>query len=207
MKQLGRQNKFFAPRILVAFWSIVFAAASFGQATWVKDASEGKMPAGAVAGKINGKPVVFAVGRISKSGYITLGSPNAEFDHYTVWLKDADMPQDSKFSALITVTVRKGQLPDGKSFRANYAPPPDKRAGLTGEGYWIPELYTVQMTSRRGTEFMSGTDIVSSSASQEFTGRVEFDSRKNGKLTSRLFICYNDEQKSCFAGTIELSIE
>ena len=138
---------------------------------------------------------------------MSFGTPDTQFDHYTIALSDSDIVFDSRFSARITIVVRKGELPDAKTFRANFATPPEKRSGLRGEGYWTPDLYSVHMSSTRGKEFHSGQEIVRSQAKQNFTGRVELDRRKGKTLAARLFICYNDEQKSCLAGKINLSVE
>ena len=134
-----------------------------------------------------------------------------EFPHYTLYLSDPENAYYSKFSAQIIVTVRKGELPDGRVFRSNLAPR-ETRAGLRGEGYWIPELYSVDMSSRRGEEFTSGTEIVSLEggpdlSKQGFTGRVEIDRRKDGKITAHLYICYNDKKNSWIAGSVDLDVE
>lgn len=191
---------------------LIFFVAAIGvsaQAEWLKDASEAKIPAGSLKGQINGKPVTFAHGRLRKSGAMKLGE--LEFRHYTLYLNDAENAYYSKFSAQIIVTVRKGELPDGRVFRSNLAPR-ETRAGLRGEGYWIPELYSVDMSSRRGEEFTSGTEIVSLEggpdlSKQGFTGRVEIDRRKDGKITARLYICYNDKKNSWIAGSVDLDVE
>ena len=175
-----------------------------GQAVWLKDASEAKIPAGAVKGQLNGKPVTFTNGRLSISGNMTLG--DLQFPHYILYLQDGENAFYSKFSAQITVVVRKGERPDGKTFRSNLAPR-ETRAGLRGDGYWIPELYSVMLTIRRGEEFGSGSNIVTTDSDQQFTGRVEFENRKGDKLTAHLYISYNDDLKSWFAGTIDVSIE
>ena len=179
------------------------------QTEWLKDASGAKIPAGPIKGVINGKSATLTKGRLSKSGGMKIGSE--EFPHYTLSLSDAESGYDSRFSTLVTIVVRKGELPDGKTFRADLAPP-ETRAGLRGDGYWIPELYSVFMSSRGGEEFGTGTDIVSAKeegfqATQDFTGRVEIDRRKGGKITARLYICYNDTKKSWIAGTIDLEVE
>lgn len=190
---------------------IVFIAAIgvSAQAEWLKDASDAKIPAGSVKGEINGKPVTFTHGRLRKSGGMKLGE--LEFPHYTLYLSDAENALSSKFSAQVIVTVRKGEVPDAKVFRSNLAPR-ETRAGLRGEGYWIPELYSVYMSSRRGEEFGSGDDIVSAEgkedlSKQDFTGRVEIDRRKADKITARVYICYNDKKKSWIAGSVDLDIE
>lgn len=191
---------------------VIFFVAAIGvsaQAEWLKDASDAKIPAGSAKGEINGKPVTFTHGRLRKSGGMKLG--DLEFPQYTLYLSDAENAFSSKFLAQIIVTVRNGELPDGKVFRSNLAPR-ETRAGLRGEGYWIPELYSVYMSSRRGEEFASGSDIVSAEgkadlSKQDFTGRVEIDRRNDGKITARLYICYNDKKNSWIAGRVDLDIE
>lgn len=190
---------------MLAVLIVVGANAASGQAEWLKDAGGVAIPNGPVGGKINGKAVSFIRGRIEKSGGISLG--DAPFEHFTIRLADAEKLVDSKFSALIMITVRKSELPDAKTYRRNMAPSPEKRAGLRGENYWVPEIYSVMMTSRRGTDLGSGTDMVSADGPDQFTGRVELDSRKNGKLAARIYVCYNDVQKSCIAGKIDLSVD
>lgn len=193
-------------QLVVIFFAAIGVSA---QTEWLKDASDAKIPFGAVKGQINGKPASFTHGRLRKSGGMKFG--DLEFPHYTLYLSDAENAYSSKFSAQITVTVRKGELPDGKVFRSNLAPR-ETRAGLRGEGYWIPELYSVYMSSRRGEEFASGDDIVSAKgepdfSKQDFTGRVEIDRRKDGKITARVYICYNDKKNSWIAGRVDLDVE
>ncbi len=182
---------------------------SLGQTQWLEDASGAKIPTGPIKGEINGRPATFTKGRISRSGGMSLGE--SEFPHYTLYLSDTENALSSRFSAHIVVAVRSGESPDGRVFRSDLAPR-ETRAGLRGDGYWIPELYSVFMTSRRGEEFESGTAIVVADGKkdlleQDFTGRVEIDRRKGARAAARLYICYNDKKKSWIAGSVDLEIE
>lgn len=185
---------------------LAFTTVAFAQVQWVKDASKETIPSGPITGQINGLSVSFATGRIGKSGGMALRSPDAAFDHITVDLQDAETAFASKFSMQITLTVRKGELPDGKTFRRVLASLPDEQANLKGPGYSVPELYSLRMESRRGKEPGSGFDILSSGVYQPFTGRIELDNRKGDRLVARLYVCFNDKLKSCVAGSAELSV-
>lgn len=206
-------NAPYRPSVIAGVISILLLAvgtfAVRGQVGWVQDASGAKILDGPVNGRINGKPVTFTSGKLRKTG--NMGFGDVKLLHYTLQLREVEDFIHSKFDADVTVTVRAGELPDGKVFRADLAPR-ETRAGLRGEGYWVPELYSVRMTSRTGEEFGSGTDFVTADGTEElqkqdFTGRVEIERRKSGKVWARLYICYNDKLKSWIAGNIELEID
>ncbi len=188
------------------------ASVASSQIGWLKDASNAKIPASSVTGQIDGKPVTaLKFGELDKAGAIELGSPDLAFDHYKIALRDAESVFGSKVFADLTVTVRRGEFPDGKTFRQILAPHAEQ-PGPRGPGYWVPEFLSLGMRTRARSqreqkfgEFEKETWITSS-IYLAFTGRVEFDKRKGHEITARLYVCFDDKPKSCLAGTAELSI-
>ena len=198
------------------FFGLITLAAVTGvsaQTEWLKDASTAKMPAGPVSGQIAGKMVTaLGYGSLHRTGNLDLGSPDLVFEHYKISLQDAEMFYDAKTFADMTVTVRRGEQPDGKTFRSTPAPW-SEQPGMRGEGYFVPEFLSVSMRTRAKSqrEQYAGNESakdmwLSSGIELPFTGRVEFDKRKGDKMNARLYICFNDPSKSCLAGTVELEI-
>jgi len=196
--------------LILIYLASVSVASS--QIEWLKDASSAKIPASSVTGQIDGKPVTaLKFGELNKAGYLKLGSSDTSFDHYKIDLRDAESGFDSKVFADLTVTVRRGEILDGKTFRRILAPYTEQ-PGPRGPGYWVPEFLSLGMRTRTRSqreqkfgEFEKETWITSSTY-PAFTGRVEFDKRKGDAITARLYVCFDDKAKSCLAGTAELSI-
>ena len=178
----------------------------------LKDASNAKIPVDPVSGQINGKAVTaLQYGYLATSGGLELGSSDLAFDHYKISLQDAEMFFNAKAFADITVTVRRGELPDGKTFRRTPGPLAEQ-PGMRGEKYFVPEFLSLSMRSRTKSQRdqTSGEferDIwLSNSIELSFTGRVEFDKRKGDRIKARAYVCFNDKLISCLAGTVELVI-
>jgi hypothetical protein len=183
-----------------------------GQVEWLKDASGAKISTGSVTGQVDGKTVAtLKFGHLDTAGGLELGSPDRSFVHYKISLQDAEMFFDAKAFAYITVTVRKGELPDGKTFRRTPAHW-QEQPGIRGDGHWVPEFLSLSMESRKMSmreqktgEFGLGS-VLSDSIERPFTGRVEFEKRKGDKITVHLYVCFDDKSKSCLAGTAEIEI-
>ena len=199
-------------KILVLSLFAVGAGGVFGQVEWIRDASAATIPAGPVSGQVDGKTVsALKFGHLDTAGGLELGSPDRQFVHYKISLQDAEMFFDGKIFANVTVTVRKGELPYGKTFRRTLAPFLEQ-PGIRGDGYWVPEFLSLSMQVRKTSmreqkpgELGMGT-ILSSNFELPFTGRVEFEKRKGDKIPVHLYVCFDDKSKSCLAGTAEIDI-
>jgi hypothetical protein len=196
--------------------AIVLLAATAGhtaaQVEWFKDASAAQIPAGTVTGQIDGKAInALKFGHLDTAGGLMLGAPEMEFVHYKISLRDAEMFFDAKAFAYVTVTVRKGELPDGKTFRS-IDTSWQEQPGIRGDGYWVPEFLSLGIETRKMSmqEQKAGESShearLTSGVELRFTGRVEFDKRKADKIGVRLYLCFADRAKSCLAGTAELEI-
>ena len=201
----GTRSKFLGVFGFVLLLCIFSGVKVSAQVEWLKDASTATIPDGPVTGQINGKPAVLKFGWVKKSGYVELGSPDAAFDHFTVVLRDSDDFIDAVFSVDMTLTVRRDERLDGKTFRAIPTSSVADKPSIRGVGYSIPEFYSLSMESRRGKEFTSGTDVILQSGSL-FSGRVEIGNRKDEKIPVRLYVCFADELRSCVAGTIQVEL-
>ncbi len=206
------ERKLGISRICVLMLFAVGATCAVGQIEWLRDASNAKIPDGSVTGQIGGRTVApLKFGHLDTAGGLDFGSPDLSFVHYKIGLQDAEEFYNAKAFAYIMVTVRKGELPDGKAFRsinANWKDQP----GIRGEGYWVPEFLSLTFESRKVSmheqkpgEFGQDTRL-SSGVELPFTGRLEFDKRKGNKITARLYVCFDDKAKSCLAGTVEIDI-
>lgn len=181
------------------------------QVEWMKDASTGAIPTGAVTGQINGKRATLAFGSLRKTGGIEFGSPDLLFDHYTVRLRDTDNFITSTFSLELTLTVRRGEIVDGRTFRRISSSRLEDQPGPKGNGVTaLAEFYALTMKSRREAKpgqdpFFAGED--SSGSLDPFTGRVEFQKRKGDLIGLRLFVCFENRATGCLAGAAEVSIQ
>ena len=191
--------------VLILFLCGFSAERVRSQVEWLKDASSATIPDGPVTGRINGKTAVLKLGWLTKSGHIEFGSPDAAFDHYTISLRDSDNFIESIFSVDLTVTVRRGERPDGKIFRAIQTASVADKPSIRGPGYSVPEFYSLRMESRRGKDLGSGIDLISEPGSL-FSGRVEMGKRAGEKITTRIYVCFDDKLKSCVAGTAQVEV-
>jgi hypothetical protein len=198
--------------LLGAVAVFAFADGAAAQVAWLKDASNARVPAGFVAGQIDGKAVSeLKFGHLSKSGTVDFGAPDRSFVQYTLHLQDAEQFFEAKAFAELTVTVRKGQIPDGKTFLRTSADWKEQ-PGPRGEGYWVPEFHFLSMTAKKSSmreqgQVSTGQDArLASGADSPFTGLIAFDRRKGQMITARLYVCFADIAKSCLAGTAEVEI-
>ncbi len=174
------------------------------QVQWVQDASTATIPGQPVSGQVKGSAFVAKFGRLQKSGGITLGD---SFDHYTITLQDAESGFESNFSIELVLTVPTGTLPDGKTFRripsrslADQPGPGRKDRGVLA----LAEFYSLTMRYR--TSPPGAMAWISSGAERGFAGRLELGKRKGDQLDARVYVCFDDPDKSCAAGTAVLSI-
>ena len=204
----GRKLSF---QVLVLFLFTVGAGGVSAQVEWAKDASGAKIPAGPVSGQVDGKTIApLKFGHLDTAGKVGLGSPDLSFVHYKISLQDAEMFYDAKVFADVTVTVRKGELPDGKTFRRTSASW-EEQPSIRGEGYRLPEFHSLDMKTRKMSmreqkPSESSHDAWLTNSAFTSTGRVEFDKRKADKITVRLYVCFDDPAKSCLAGAAEIQI-
>lgn len=180
------------------------AAAGSAQVVWLADASNAKIDSKAVTGQVKGKPFTLRFGRLAKTGGITLGDA---FDHYTVTLQDADTGYHSNYSVDLTLTVPRGTLPDSKTFRripsANLAdqPGPGKKERGT---LALAEFYSFSIRYRPAPGQVM--NWISPGPDRLFTGKLELDKRKGDRIGARLYVCFDDPDNSCAAGTAQLEI-
>ncbi len=202
----NRKHALLIPFVLIA------AIGMSAQVERLKDASNAKIPTGSVTGQIDGKTVAaLQYGHLGTAGGLELGSPDLVFDHYKISLQDAEMFFDAKAFADITVTVRRGEQPDGKTFRRTPGPQVEQ-PGMRGEKYFVPEFLSLSMRSRTKSQREQKVGAferetwLSNSIELSFTGRVEFDKRKGDRINARVYVCFADKSISCLAGTVELEI-
>ena len=200
----GRHYMTSSPALLF-FILLALAESGSGQSKWLEDASAATIPHSKVTGLINGKAFTAKTGSVSKSGYINFGTPEFSYDHYTLKLQDGNSGFDSKFSVSLTLTVRKGERIDGKSFRRLAKDALDDQQPGPGHGtVRVNEMYSLSMQSRNARDLF---ESISDSPSLLFSGRAAFGESRNGKITASLYVCFHDKLKSCVAGTAEVSIE
>lgn len=184
---------------------VVFATMASSQVKWLADASTAKIPDGNASGTVNGSTFSYSYGTLDKTGSISLGSDEFSFEHFTIHLRDAEKFWTAKFSIDVTVTVPKGALPDGKTFRKLAKDSLDEsQPSLGGKGARVPEFLSLRM--KGPAEFPTIGNIVSSSTEMLFSGIVTFGTRRDGRVPVGLYVCFRDERKSCVAGRVELEI-
>jgi hypothetical protein len=194
-------------RRLLPFLFLLAAASvsTYGQIAWLADASGATVPSQAVSGSVEGKAFTAKFGNLQKSGGIGFG--DSAFDHYTIYLQDAENGYLSSVFIELTVTVPKGALPDGKTFRRIRSASLEDQPGPGRKDLGVlalAEFYSLTIRYRKSP----GGSIawVSSGADRNFTGRLELDKRKADKLNTRFYVCFDDPAKSCAAGTAEISV-
>lgn len=196
--------------LLLVLTLLVSAVCASAQTEWLKDASGGKIPDAAVVGRINGKPAKLNSGDIHKTGGLEMGSPDLAFDHYTISLRDGRNSIDSAFGVQVVLTVRRGELPYEKIFRRIFASELALQPGPKGNGVSaLAEFYSLSFQSRPDPapgqdKIMAGMDM--SPSRQPFTGRVEIGKLKGRFVPVGLYVCMDDEPKSCVAGRVDIEV-
>jgi hypothetical protein len=184
----------------------VLASVAHSQVRWLEDASSATIGSTPVSGQVKGKSFTAKFGNIRKTGGISFGEDSA-FDHYTITLQDAETGFDSAFGIDMILTVRKGDQPYGRTFRrirsaslADQPGPGDKTKGILA----LAEFYSLTISYRSAPQ--GPIAWVSSGADRNFTGRLELTKRTGDTTVARLYVCFDDPDKSCAAGSVELSV-
>jgi hypothetical protein len=151
---------------------------------------------------INGSPFSFKFGNLDKTGHISSGE--VIYEHFTIKLRDAEKFWLAKFSVDVTVTVKKGEFPDGKTFRKLPKDSLDVSQPSLGDKWFrVPEFLSMRM---EGPADFPSIGKPLSSPGEMFSGVVTFGTRKDGRIPVGLYVCFHDEQKSCVAGRADLEI-
>ncbi|NOT47298.1 MAG: hypothetical protein HOP17_06055 [Acidobacteria bacterium] len=162
-----------------------------------------------MSGQVKKKAFTAKFGVLAKTGGISFGED--AFDHYTITVRDAETSFYSKFAVDVVVTVPKDELPDGKIFRRKSVKTLAEQPGPGRMDRGVLALAEMYSLTFRFREKTNGSDLTADSwivgtPYRPFTGRLEIGKRQGQRLTARLYVCLDDEDKSCAAGTVELAI-
>ena len=177
------------------------------QAGWVADASKAVLPATPATGMIHGQPFTVKRASVRKSGGLNAGG--LQMDHYTLVLGNSeDRFSFPEFETRLVLAVKKGAKLDGKTFR-NVPVPADAPLSVQLERQPGPYKGNPEMQSLTLTGPVNGEpeSLDSFHPGASFTGRVEFGQPRGKVLPGKLYLCFNDKNKSYVAGSFNAETE
>lgn len=174
-------------RLLVSAVAMALPHAARAQAL-PADCSAAAVPARPLEVSIGGAKFAPKSVKLVSAGEMGVG--NEKFDSYRLSLRNED-DLFAPMEATITVIVRKGQRPDGKTFRKLPTKSIDKQPAPTSG---LPEVQGWSMKNKTAKADFSHVSYVASL-------RLELGQRQGGALGGKIYLCVPKGQTTMFDST------